>query len=114
MLWRGWVEINGNLSKEPLSTSCGKNNTEGLPMRLFHLLKSPDFRLQVLRCAGSYSRVFTVFHSTRKSVQRYVHNDKQVQIQNRASPPQAFSRTLDSLNLNFVGYQRHNFKSQQS
>ena len=35
--------------------------TEKLSIRdYFHHLKSPDFRLQLLRCAGSYSGVFTI------------------------------------------------------
>ena len=48
------------MSKQPFPTGSGritlKNSLRDYP----HLLKSPNFRLLVLKCAGSYSRVFTV------------------------------------------------------
>ena len=54
------MEINRNLSKQPFQAGSGritqKNSLRDYP----HLLKSPDFRLLVLKCAGSYSRIFTV------------------------------------------------------
>ena len=38
-----------------------QNDTENCLRDYFHLLKSPDFRLEVLRCAGSYSWVFALY-----------------------------------------------------
>ena len=60
MLCKGKTKISRNLSKQPFSTGSGritlKNSLRDYP----HLLKSPNFRLLVLKCTGSYSRVFTV------------------------------------------------------
>ena len=50
------MEIARNLHKQPLSTGSDRITLKAY----FHLLKSPDFRLQVLRCTGSYLRAFTV------------------------------------------------------
>ena len=54
------MEISKNLSKQPFSTGSGRITVKNSPRDYFHLLKFPDFRLLVLKCAGSYSQVFTV------------------------------------------------------
>ena len=54
------MEISRNLSKQPFSTSSGRITLKNSLRDYFHLLESPDFRLLVLKCAGSYSRDFTV------------------------------------------------------
>ena len=54
------MEISRNLSKQPFPTDSGRITLKN-PLRDYvHLLKSSDFRLLVLKCAGSYSRVYTV------------------------------------------------------
>ena len=60
------MEISRNLSKQPFSTGSGRKTRENSLRDYFHLLKSPDFRLLVLECAGSYSRAFTVLLMTYK------------------------------------------------
>ena len=62
MLGRRLVEISRNLSEQPFSTGSGRKTLKNSLRDYFHLLKSLDFRLLVLKCVGSYSRVFTVFH----------------------------------------------------
>ena len=62
MLCRGYTEISRNLSKQPFSTGSGRVTFNNSLRDYFHLLKSPNFRLLVLKYAGSYSRVFTVFN----------------------------------------------------
>ena len=57
----GKVEISRNLSKQPFSTGSGRKTMEN---SLKDYFQSPDFRMSVLKCAGSYSRVFTVFYQT--------------------------------------------------
>ena len=52
----GQVEISRNLSKQPFLTGSGRVTLEKSLRDYFYLLKSPDFRLLVLKCAGSYSR----------------------------------------------------------
>ena len=54
------MEISRNLSKQPFPTDSGRITLKNSLRDYVHLLKSPDFRLLVLKCAGSYSRVFTV------------------------------------------------------
>ena len=54
------MEISRNLSKQPFSTGSGRKTLKNYLRDYFHLLKSPDFRLLVLKCARSYLRVFTV------------------------------------------------------
>ena len=54
------MEISRNLSKQPFSTGSGKITLKNSLRDYFHFLKSPDFRLLVLKCAGSYSWVFSV------------------------------------------------------
>ena len=58
------MEISRNLSKQPFSTGSGRITLKNSPRDNFHLLKSPGFRLLVLKCAGSCSRVFTVSVTT--------------------------------------------------
>ena len=55
------MEISRNLFKQPFSTSSGRKTLKNSLRDYFHLSKSPDFRLLVLKCAGSYSLVFTAF-----------------------------------------------------
>ena len=57
----GSVEISRNLSEQPFPTRFGRKTLKNSLRDYFHLLKSPDFRLLVLKCAGFYLRVFTVF-----------------------------------------------------
>ena len=58
------MEISRNLSKQPFSTGSGRKTLKNSLRDYFHLLKSSDFRLLVLKYAGSYSRVFTyLIHS---------------------------------------------------
>ena len=54
------MEISGNLSKQSFSTGSGRITLKICLRDYFHLLKSPHFMLQVLRCDGSYLQVFTV------------------------------------------------------
>ena len=54
------MEISRNLHKQPFSTGSGRKTLKNSLRDYFHLLKSPDFRLLVLKCAGSYLWVFTV------------------------------------------------------
>ena len=55
------MEIIRNLSKQSFPAGSGKITLKNSLRDYFHLLKSPDFKLLVLKCAGSCSRVFTVF-----------------------------------------------------
>ena len=64
MMCRGQVEISRNLSKQPFPIDSGRITLKNSLRDNVHLLKFPDFRLLVLRCVGSYSRVFTVFHDS--------------------------------------------------
>ena len=41
------------------------------------LLKSPDFRLLVIKCAGSYSRVFTVPQKADLAPQKFQTHEAQ-------------------------------------
>ena len=54
------MEISRNLSKQPFSTDSGRITLKNSLRDYVHLLKFADFRLLVLKCAGSYSQVFTV------------------------------------------------------
>ena len=54
------MEISRNVSKQPFPADSGKITLKISLRDYFHLLKSPDFRLLALKCAGSYSPVFTV------------------------------------------------------
>ena len=54
------MEISRNLSKQPFPTDSGRITLKNSLRDYVHLLKFPDFRLLVLKCAGSYSQVFTV------------------------------------------------------
>ena len=67
------MEISRNLSKQPFPTDSGKITLKNSLRDYVHLLKSPDFRLLVLKCAGSYLRVFTVLHE-KKSTSGYEHD----------------------------------------
>ena len=49
------------MSKQPFPRGSGRITLKTSLRDYPHLLKSPNFRLLVLKCAGSYSRVFTVF-----------------------------------------------------
>ena len=55
------MEITRKLSKQQFPTGSGRITLKNSLGDYLHLLKSPDFRLLVFKCAGSYSRVFTVF-----------------------------------------------------
>ena len=59
------MEISRNLCEQPFPTDSGRITLKNILRDYVHLLKlkSPDFRLLVLKCAGSYSRVFTVFEN---------------------------------------------------
>ena len=46
--------VNRKLSKQPLSTGSGKIRLENSLKDQFNILKSSNFRLQALECAGSY------------------------------------------------------------
>ena len=54
------MKISRNLSQQPFSTGSGRKTLKNPLRDYFYLLKSPDFRPLVLKCAGSYSQVFTV------------------------------------------------------
>ena len=54
------MEISTTLSKQPFSTGYGRITLRNWPRDYSHILKYRYFRLQVLRCDGSYSQVFTV------------------------------------------------------
>ena len=54
------MEISRNLSKQQFPTDSGRITLKNSLRDYVHLLKFPDFRLLVLKCAGSYSQVFTV------------------------------------------------------
>ena len=54
------MEISRNLSKQPFPTDSGRITLKNSLRDYVHLLNSPYFRLLVVKCAGSYSRVFTV------------------------------------------------------
>ena len=55
------MEISSSLSKQPFPTDSGRITLKNSLRDYVHLLKFPGFRLLVLKCAVSYSRVFTVF-----------------------------------------------------
>ena len=52
------MEISRNLSKQSFPTDSGRITLKNSLRDYVHLLKSPNFRLLVLKCAGFYSRVF--------------------------------------------------------
>ena len=54
------MEISRNLSKQLFPTDFGRITLKNSLGDFVHLLKSPGLKLLVLKCAGSYSRVFTV------------------------------------------------------
>ena len=54
------MEIIRNLSKQSFPAGSGRITLKNSLGDYLHLLKSSDFKLLVLKCAGSYSRVFTV------------------------------------------------------
>ena len=54
------MEIIRNLSKQSFPAGSGRITLKSSLGDYLHLLKSSDFKLLVLKCAGSYSRVFTV------------------------------------------------------
>ena len=56
------MEIIRNLSKQSLPAGTGRITQKNSLRDYLHLLKSPNFKLLVLKCAGSYSRVFSVDH----------------------------------------------------
>ena len=60
MLCRGEVEIIRNLSKQSFPAGSGRITVKNSLGDYLHLLKSSDFKLLVLKCAVSYSQVFTV------------------------------------------------------
>ena len=51
------MEIIRNLSKQSFPAGSGRVTLKNSLRDYLHLLKSPDFKLLVLKCAGSYSRV---------------------------------------------------------
>ena len=55
------MEIIRNLSEQSFPAGSGRIPMKNSLRDYLHLLKSPDFKLLVLKCAGSYSRVFTVY-----------------------------------------------------
>ena len=57
------MEISRNLSKQSFPTDSGIITLKNALRDYVHHLKSPDFRLLVLTCAGSYSQAFTVFRA---------------------------------------------------
>ena len=57
------MEISRNLSKQPFSTASGRITVKNSLRDYFHLLKSSEFMLLVLKYAASYSWLFTVFGS---------------------------------------------------
>ena len=64
------MEISRDLSKQPFLTGSGRKTLKNSLRDYFHLLQSSDFRLLVLKCAGSYLRVIVlvlICISTRKS-----------------------------------------------
>ena len=67
------MEISRNLFKQPFSTGPGRKTLKNSLRDYFHLLKSPDFRPLVLRCAGSYSRVFNVFYLEQQRLDTLCH-----------------------------------------
>ena len=54
------MEIIRNLSKQSFPEGSGRITLKNSLRDYLHILKSQDFKLLVLKCAGSYSRVFTV------------------------------------------------------
>ena len=54
------MKIRRNLSKQSFPTDSGRITLNNSLRDYVHLLKALDFRLLVLKCAGSYSRAFTV------------------------------------------------------
>ena len=71
------MEINRNLSKQPFPTDSGRITLQNSLRNYVHLLKSPDFRLLVLKCGGSYSQTFTVYdinvHILKFEIFSYTH-----------------------------------------
>ena len=57
------MEIIRNLSKQSFPAGSGRITLKNSLGDYLHLLKSPDFKLLVFKCAGSYSPVFTVQYS---------------------------------------------------
>ena len=57
------MEIIRNLSKQSFPADSGRITMKNSLRDYFRLLKSPDFKLLVLKCAGSYSRLFTVLRA---------------------------------------------------
>ena len=55
------MEIIRNLSKQSFPAGSGRITLKNSLGDYLHLLKSSDFKLLVLKCAGSFSRVFTAF-----------------------------------------------------
>ena len=54
------MEISRNLSEQSFQADFERITLKNYLRDYLHPLKSPDFRLLVLKCAGSYLRVFTV------------------------------------------------------
>ena len=54
------MEIIRNLSKQSFPAGSGRITLKNSLRDYLHLIQSPDFKLLVLKCAGFYSRVFTV------------------------------------------------------
>ena len=55
------MEIIRNLSKQSFPAGSGRITLKNSLRDYLHLLKSPNLKLLVLKCAGSYSPVSTVF-----------------------------------------------------
>ena len=72
------MEISRNLSKQPFQTDSGRITLKNSLRDYVHLFKSPVFGLLVLKCAGSYSRVFTVCknHRVRYSLKPSFHRHR--------------------------------------
>ena len=58
------MEIIRNLSERSFPAGSGRITLNNSLRDYLHLLKSSDFKLLVLKCAGSYSRVFTVYEKS--------------------------------------------------
>ena len=57
------MDIIRNLSKQSFPAGSGRITLKNSLRDYLHLLKSSDFKLLVLKCAGSYSWVFTILRN---------------------------------------------------
>ena len=98
-------------------TRFWQNNTENSPRDYPHLLKSPDFRLLVLKCAGSYSRVFTVFQcdngseikaGVTKLLEKHEVKIQQVTTKHKHTHTAFVEAFKKSLQRDYLRYKMHN------